>query len=514
MAGKLLADRVCKDRGRDFGTLFQRQYVLSETPVSCPPGWSELRHQGWQLCHCPDLPVTEIHDDAQRPVGWFIGIAIGSHGRIFADDARLPVASAHSSFWAGVETVIAGLAGRYIAVIWNKAAGRVYTDPSCDMALVYDPTSRMAASSLLLALCRDIEENPRMPKLGPVHGAHNFALQQTPDKHARRAMANHYLCLENFDMRRFFPAETTRVSQGRDRLTAVCEEIAARLSEIMRALVARYACVIPITGGRDSRLILGACQPDFRETRFFVHHTGNFSSGLDCLIAREIARKLSIDLEIVDVAAPEHRADLMGRSAKRRRWDIIYSSGYQMAGKTPGDRLAPLLAPAGDVLIRGNVMELLRANQWKPGAFGKISVAHGLTKLRVAPTIDAEVLAQWGPDYETWMESLPIGARERIYDFAFCELLLPNTMGAMLSGHGRHFAMNAFNDRGLIMAALSMPPRLRRRGRMVERLSQILAGNLSDIDHVTEARKKPEWRAAYRQEFTPVYWNSGKTEAR
>lgn len=185
---------------------------------------------------------------------------------------------------------------------------------------------------------------------------------------------------------------------------------------------------------------------------------------------------------------------------------MVFSSGYQLTGKNPAERLAPTLAPPGDVLIRGNVMELMRANQWKAGDFDNVSVEHGLRKLVVAPEINETVIREWGPDYTAWMDTLPTNAGSRVYDFAFCELLLPNTMGGWLVTQGTHFAMNAFNDRAIIANVISLPPRLRRRNRLNREIIRLACPALAQVSLINEAKKESRWQAEYHDTFSPIYW--------
>lgn len=498
---------VCAATNRDFGKIFRRQYFMTRQPGMCPDGWTERVFGGWHLCHCPDLPVADIVDGAGQAAGWLIGIAVTARGTLFNRDPVLSVTAEDPRFWDHAEALIEGWAGRYAVAISDGRDMRLYVDPVCDMAAVYDPQGHVVASSLLLCLHRPMQPNTRMPFKGPVKGLHNYALQQTPDRIARRAMANHYLCLRTFRMIRHFPKGHETLARPAEDLETVCKLVVSRLRGIMAALLDGYDCIIPVTGGNDSRNLL-ACGFDHldKAAGFYVYHSGNKASGLDVLLAVELGKAIGIDVQVVDVAAPPYRSQLQGRPARRARWDMVFSSGYQLTGKNPAERLAPTLAPPGDVLIRGNVMELMRANQWKAGDFDNVSVEHGLRKLVVAPEINETVIREWGPDYTAWMDTLPTNAGSRVYDFAFCELLLPNTMGGWLVTQGTHFAMNAFNDRAIIANVISLPPRLRRRNRLNREIIRLACPALAQVSLINEAKKESRWQAEYHDTFSPIYW--------
>ena len=504
MHAPIEAIRMCRNTGRNFAEVFRRQYVLTRDKDLCPEEWTLRTHAGWHLCHCPDLPVVEIKDAAGNCAGWLLGIAIPPAGGLLSDDPTLPSAPCDPGFWNDTEEMIAGLAGRYLVMVWNGEKGRIYTDPVCDLALVFDPETQMAASSVFMCLNRELEENPRVSFRGPIKGQHNFALQQTADRAVRRAMANHYLCLRTFGMVRFAPRDTASFEGSPETLHDACTAMNARLGQIMEVLLTRFEACVPVTGGQDSRMLLASCLPYLDEAKaFYTHHSGNKNSGFDCLIAQEIGQLLGIDVQIVDVAKGALRDQLSGRAARRLYWTLLIATGYQLAGGSPGDKLASTQAPAGDLIIRGNVMELLRANQWPAGEFTNFSLNQGLAKLRVAPRITAEAEAEWGPDYLAWRETLPEAARPRTYDFAFCELLLPNTMGGWLIGQRSHFVMNAFNDRSLIETAISLPPKMRRRGRVNATMMSLAPPELAQVTAMNEARKSQQWHEAYDKQFQP-----------
>lgn len=493
---------TCRAEGRDFNTLFRRQYVLTREAGRCPAGWREVELDGWHLCYCPDLPVTPIQDAAGQIAGFFIGIGVDAGGAVFDAAPNLPEAAGSGGFWRAAEAVIEGIAGRYLALVSDGVRQRFYTDPTCEMSLVYDPVCRVAASSLLLCLHRPMAWNRRMNHRGVLRGVHNFALQHTSDRYVKRAMANHYLDLENFCMIRHFPRGDEVLDCGEGGLRPVCEAIVERLRGIMTALLGTYSCAMPLTGGNDARNLMACCTAEqLQGVRLFTHHV-NKMSGFDCMIARQLGDMAGVPVEIIDTHAKAHARMFDKAQIGQVQQDRAIASGYQTRGRDARTLVAEQLAPEADLLLRGNVMEVMRANQYRPRR-PEFSLAHGLARLRVAHEIDAVQEAIWGPEYMMWADTLPQNARNRVHDFQFTELLLPNTMGGGLTVMGPQFYMNPFNDRGMIMRAMALPPEIRRTNRMNEILVDIAWPELNTVERIQAFKSNPDNHRRYDSEFRP-----------
>ena len=110
-------------------------------------------------------------------------------------------------------------------------------------------------------------------------------------------------------------------------------------------------------------------------------------------------------------------------------------------------------------------MDITRANQWPRGNYN-FDFEHGLSKLAIGHPDALDQGSYWRRAYKTWLESLPDFAKPHAYEFSFAELLLPNTLGSHLIGHGRPNYVNPFNDRLLISACMRTDPKQRKKGRL------------------------------------------------
>ncbi|WP_412508725.1 hypothetical protein [Roseovarius sp. SYSU LYC5161] len=491
---------VCRAEGRDFATLFRRQYFLTRAAGCCPEGWREAVLDGWHLCHCPDLPVCRIRDGAGAEAGLFLGIGVDARGGLFAADPVVPGVAGQAGFWEAAERVIEGIAGRYVVILSDGARQRVYMDPVCDLSAVYDPVARVVASSLLPGLHRPLVRNRRVDPDAVLSGAQNYAFQHTADRHVKRMIGNHYLDLRNFCLVRHYPRGDEGFERDATALEDSCAGIVERLRAIMAALLGNYRCALPVTGGNDSRNLLACAPPEqLRGTRLFTHHV-NKMSGFDFMIARQLGDLAGLPVEIIDTHAARHKPLFDTARIERVQRDREIASGYQTRGRDARTLVAEQLAPDADLLLRGNVMEILRANQYRPGQ-REFSLAQGLERLRVAQTVDATQAAIWGPDYMMWADTLPRNACNRIHDFQFTEQLLPNTLGGHLTAMGPQFYMNPFADRGLIRTALALPPETRRANKLNVMLVEQAWPALNAVDRTQKFKKNPENHARYDSEF-------------
>lgn len=492
----------CRDAGRDFGDLFRRQFAISKTARSPHGDWARRSMAGWHVHHCPELPVCDVLDAQGTPIGLFLGIGVTGTGHAVRHALQLSVSLSDPEFSDRAEAEIARIAGRYCVLLLTQGCRRVYFDPVLDLSVVCNRDGRMLASSLLLALDRPIRENDRFNHRMVLHRAHRYGLGHTRDAGVRRMIPNHYLDLDSFALHRHWPKGDETFEADAGEVDAGIDEMVARLGQIFGALVRAHDCAVPVSGGNDSRNLVACGKPHLGHVRSFYTHRTNKMSGFDCMVARMLMKRLRQPHHIIDVLDDDH-AHMFQRARQRTaRWDFAFRTGYQALGSDHAVIVATDLAPQAEVVLRGNVMDILRANQYSSNNLeGPFDLRHGLSQLRMTPETGAEQLAEWGPEYQAWADTLPENARARIYDFAFCEQLLPNTMGGMLYGFANSFYMNPFADRRLLELAIRIPPARRYRGWVNRQIVKRASGDLNIFPRTNELRRRPEMHQAVDRNF-------------
>ncbi|WP_306121205.1 hypothetical protein [Roseovarius sp. MMSF_3359] len=462
----LAAKEICEKGGLDFGHLFARQYSFSRQPLPRMNGWKyPKRLRGWGLAHCGKLHHTALQDKNGEAIGWLLGVAVDRQGEAIGKTHRFAISLKDKGFWGFVEQEITFFAGRYVAFLLTDKGDRVYFDPVMDLPAVFNAGEKTVASSPLMALMRPVRANHRLSRRHILKKGGNYGMQQTCDPDVVRGLSNHYLDLESFSLHRHWPVEANRFEAPDGDLNETAAMMVARLGQITGAILENHACLLPISGGLDSRTLAFSARDRLHHADGVYAHRTTWISQFDCYVGMQIAGELGLAkrFQVVDGLKAIQEDRYSAEKLRRLRWDFCHRTGYQHAPKPAELAVADLLPEAGYIL-RGNIMDMARANQWRRDMV--FDVGHGVSKLVLGGRTDDENLAYWGPEYSNWMDTLPGPARARALDFAFVEQLLPNTLGGRLIGYGNACYLNPFNDRTLIQACMSVDPARRKSGEL------------------------------------------------
>ena len=454
-----LAERKCAQRGRPFAELFRNQFVLDRDRNRAYPGFVTLElGAGWILHHGAALHVARLEDAAGQAAGAVLGLALTPDSRLIETALRLPGKADAPGFLESAEDSIAALAGKYVVVLVTEAASRVYGDPVLDMPILYDPETRRVASSLGLMLDRDIRPNPPFAARRVLAGRGSLSFGNTLDASARRLLSNHYLDLDSFAPHRHWPTEDTRLETAPAEFPGEMAAIIERLSNHLGALIDHFDCVLSVTGGRDSRMLLGCAFDRLGDLHELSGYHFHQQTRRDVAMARQIVSDIGHHYKV-------YRPEPPSRTALR---DMRLKMGWS-GSRGELQALAMLNSyPRDHVILRGNIMELLRANQWRQDKLDQpLHLVHGVRRLRLGVS-DRGSARVWRSEYTKWFDGLPPAAQARPYDFGFVEMSLPNYQGAYLNGYGHATFLNPFNDRELIRRAIALPPRYRYEGHAVQ----------------------------------------------
>lgn len=448
-----LAEQKCQQRDRDFGWLFRNQYVLSHDATRSYPGWKKQYLEGWVLHHGTALRICPIRDIGGLHVGFLLGHALTPNSEVVGDAFILPVQCGATNFAEVADRSITELAGRYLAILLCAQCERIYCDPVSDIPLLYDAKTGMAASSMGLLLDRPLRSNPQFPISNVLHGRQTLGLQHSLDTGIKRGISNHYLNLSDFNLHRHWPSSGMNFNTSPKDIPRRVDELTERLGAHFAALVSHFDCILPVTGGRDSRMLLSCGLPHIDKVRELSAFRFHNPSRRDAKMARDLLESMNLPFKqyFKKKASQTQMRDMrlkMGWSGTRRELAAL-----AMIEEYPQDHL----------VLRGNIMELLRANQWRMDTIdAPFRLRHAIRRTGITVHTDSQSTGDWGPRYLKWYDSLPECARGKAYDFGFVELLLPNTQGAYFNAFHRNVMINPFNDRKIIEIAISMPTSLRK----------------------------------------------------
>ncbi|WP_394195884.1 hypothetical protein [Litoreibacter albidus] len=482
LSAPLAAHQACDAASLRFARIFRGQFTLSQSEELHIDGYRATDlGDGWRLHHCRSTPFARLHGEDGALAGVVLGLAVDGAGKLVTDGYVLA-----TSF----EAFVTAAAGRYVAI---DGAGAIYADPTGSMGVVYDANTRTVASTPLMCLDRPIIENPRFDVDAVQGGRGSYALGFTRDAYVRGVMPNHRLDLANFTLTRFWPkADATFPTNGPDQTIAAMGQ---RLSDVIGAIAAGYTTLLPLSGGRDSRNLAAAAKPHLAQIAQSYTFVSNWQGKIDAELSEQIAASLGLEhVTYASFIATDQERDTPNRVARRRQ-----KTAFRLAAGYVGDANNDVLdglsrkVPKG-VVLRGNVMELLKANHWKRGLARDAAHPDGhdadyaTERLAILPAGGAQTVAAFKPDYLAWKATLPHGAQALAYDFAFIESLLPGWQPKFY-GYTRNFLVNPFSDRALIAGCLRLPVAERQANVYNDALLTHLAPELASIPFTPDLKR-------------------------
>ncbi|MEL6647288.1 MAG: hypothetical protein AAFQ05_06205 [Pseudomonadota bacterium] len=455
----LTAIQNCIAANQPFAEVFTRQYRLSQDEPPHVDGWARDSCGGWWLTHCPKLVCRPLKDKKGKALGWLLGVAVDGATRAIGPNAyKLKTGLSDADFWDRAEQQISDLSGSYAAILVTPQAPRMYFDPVMNLPGVYHAKSRVVGSSPLMTLSRPMRRNYRINHDRIITEGGNYGMGLTCDPEVMRGMSNHYLDLQSFTLHRHWPHPEDTFVLPDSALDDTAQFLVKRLGKITGALLKAYKCGLPLSGGADSRTLAYSAKTHLKHAALFYAHRTNKITGVDCYIADQLTRDLGFELHLVDARHTLRSGTVSTADVDRLRWAFFQKTGY-MRSPLDQELAAKHVTPSVDLVLRGNILDMARANQWPPGL--EFSLPHAVSKLRIGGRPMEQNTFYWGAEYCNWLETVPQNAKERLYDFAFLELLLPQTLGARLIAHAHGTYINPFNDRQLIKACMSISPKLR-----------------------------------------------------
>ena len=496
----LTAIHNCVAANQAFTDVFMRQYRLSRDEPPDVEGWTKDSLNGWWLTHCPKLACRPLKDSKGKALGWLLGIAVDGAERVIGSKPhKLKSALADADFWDKAEQHIADLSGSYAAILLSPAGARMYFDPVMNLPAVFHAKTRVVGSSPLMTLSRPLRRNYRINHDRIITEGGNYGMGLTCDPEVMRGMSNHYLDLDTFTLHRHWPQPDDTFTLPDSAVDETAAFIVDRLGKITGALLKSYECAVPLSGGADSRTLAYSAKAHIKKAKLLYAHRTNKMTGIDCYIADQLARDLGFDLHLVDARLAMRAGNINKADLDRLRWAFFQKTGY-MRPPLDQELVAKHITPRVELVLRGNILDMTRANQWPPSL--DFSLPHAVSKLRIGGRPMEQNTFYWGAEYCNWLETVPQPAKERLYEFAFLELLLPQTLGARLLAHGHATYLNPCNDRQLIKACMSISPRARSSGQLNAALHRI--AKAPEIGFTSDMKNDPSLGRKIKEMFATL----------
>ena len=458
------AETLCRDYGWEPERIFCNQYLIapSNQTQAGLPSWQSITIGTWTLWHDPGLPVCPIRDLSGQTVGLLCGLAIGPDHKVAHTALDLSFDADQADAQDRFEDILLDVRGRYIALLRLCDQTYLYCDPAADMGAVYDKDTRRVGLSVPVVLNRPFQREKGVTRPNLIQGLTPLRAGMTPDAGVRRLFPNHRLDLATFSVRRFWPKTAPTIARDETEQQAIAADIAARLSQNIAALITHTRSAIPISGGYDSRIILSLAASQGKDPEFCYTHRTNWISAYDAIQGQKIADHLGIPYRFLDAVALS-RSETWAQAANKERTLRFVRSGFSEPKVKAPAALAPLLVPDIDLVLRGNVMEMLTGRFHESAGLDDIEAAYKLIWGR-QPAKDEERIS-WQCAYSRWLADLTPNMPEKTgLDLAFLELLYSHGMAVVLQSLPKGFYINPFTDRRLIGQTMRVPSETRKEG--------------------------------------------------
>lgn len=300
----------------------EKQFLLTSSEQTFTGDYAYCRIGSFRLYHCPSLPVRDIaFTDRPNIHGVILGWTPAT--MLMPEEQTLEIS------WEE----LGELGGRWIYIDNDE----IRLDPMGSFSLVYQPDSRMAASTTAAMPREDLAENTRLVQaLGLPEQDAWYPFGTTPYSGVRRLLPNHHLSLDTFKAKRCDGWPVARSGNNSESVAI----LANNLKKIMGNLVAACMLLIALTAGNESRMLLAAaemCKEKERE-RISYYTIGNSSRSFDAATAGKLARKFGLDWSLyLQNRHPESEIRWFERTGRSVGGNAMQYAGVKES--LPADRL-------------------------------------------------------------------------------------------------------------------------------------------------------------------------------
>lgn len=504
VAETLLARKFTDAIGAPFLDAFRYQYAISDRPLDLPE-FGQMRLGRFTIHHSPHLPVSPLLARDGTLLGVALGWPVTPDGVLLDGETRLDLDPKDSSTPAILEAFVRDLSGRFVVVLGYRTGrstvATLQVDCTAALSAVYDPETRICASSLLLALTRDIDPHPIYKIPAEIHAFPELAtllpdppteddvqtatLGETFDARVRQVLANHRLDLADFSLHRLPLPDPEQMGPEEAGI-----RILSRLRSTMSALQAARPGYLSIGGDRTSRSLLAAAPDGLGEAiRPYASADGEHGD-IDLRLAKIQADKLGLPC-LLQPAAENDSGSYFDRPRRalyfRKRCAV--SSGLTTTGSAWW-RNGYFRSLTRDALwLRGDGLDLLLAKSWTHPVDAPLRQGLRLAMRRLGlMTGNAERNAVLRQDLIHWLDTLPEDWRPAFHDFWYQELDLSHSQSAFL-GQNELLWFPPGNDPTVFHLARCVPPRQRRANLLSDaiiRAGQPKLAGLPDTDQIVE----------------------------
>lgn len=442
------------------------QFILTREPLPLPPGWVVHERLGWCLAAHPALSVLPLRRADGTTEGWMLGIVIDDDDRVVTHSVDVAGTDKHALLEA-----LARLRGRFALIVIDREWQRIYPDPAASLGVVFGHQQGPAASTTSLLDKQRFPTNRALTDLlGMPTSDKWYPFGLTPRQGITRLLPNHFLDLTTWQQARYWPTTTLRISEvSTDELIG---SIAHRLRGTMAATAAHWPIQLPLTAGKDSRVLLAAAREVISRGRCFVMASGRVDK--DVAMARKVAERAGVGIDVLRVAT--------GSSQDFDRW--MYRTGDSVAGRIAREYVTlQQLNPRG-ALLPGNGGAVGKGVYWRPDDFcGDAINEASLTPETLLRRIKLPVADPLLEHAAAWLRGLAAQQRLTVLDLLYLEQRLGCWAGPQQYGVDSFVAchLSPYTDRVIFEAMLGLSVPYKRENHLARDLCHRLWPELAQL---------------------------------
>lgn len=373
------------------------QFILCKTRDAIPEGWNIRQHGEWHLGSHPTLPVTDILAADSSKIGWLLGWPISPDGVMVKQACSFNVQPNDANDAERLESALYDYGGRWAAIFLQPDLQRFYLDACGSLAAVFSPRHEiLAATPTLVPYSKGCDDDHELAKTVMIPGRDcGYPFGLTSRRHVERLLPNHFLDFETWESVRHWP--TGEFAEIHDTERAV-SEFAALLKKQISAVARLGSFYLPLTSGRDSRVLLACSKEALRSCNLFTVEMPTDATKLDCQIVKKMSRRFGL----THMVLPFERAT-------QNDLDVFsYRTGRCVDGLALN--YAPVFQQLDTKLpmFWGTAGELGRSYHWRRGdtKSSKISAEDLLQHLtRLLPGVSGSRIRTRA---QKWLEALPL----------------------------------------------------------------------------------------------------------
>ncbi|GLK15616.1 hypothetical protein [Herbiconiux flava] len=314
------------------------QFIITRVPRPMPEGFVTTQHFGWRCGVSPSLPVTEVRR-GEIAVGWILGWVILEDGRFAHETGSFEISEPAPGDPDGVEETLYALAGRWACFLVVAGGLRVYVDPSASLGVVFsEEESVIASTTSIVNWGRDDSFGEGRYSRRVLKKNQFFPSGATSDPAIGRVLPDHRLDTSTWAVDRHWPAAPLARFTKQSEVDAATTEIATSTSAVMAALTSHTTTILPLTSGRDSRIIMSAVRDRLANCEFVTFEYHDFRKA-DTAYARAVVGRYGLRHRLLTIPTPDDDdrrtyLEAIGYDANEGKARDFYLA----AGELPSDR--------------------------------------------------------------------------------------------------------------------------------------------------------------------------------